>query len=179
MKTFETEKHNIPEGATHYANETEADYFAWVKFIDGKSWRIMPNTEYYNEWKQGELPNTQPIPQTEDEEWINGLPPAGITCEVRFRSDGEWTDWFTKGKFKAGYDSKIWFSHEFGDCVYPAHDIEFRKPETEADKLKRKQAEQMRVDIDQAVRDSSHLGSESVSIWIAECLVNKGYIKEG
>ncbi|AUR94939.1 hypothetical protein NVP1199A_73 [Vibrio phage 1.199.A._10N.286.55.C10] len=29
MKTFETEKHNIPKGATHYWNESCKGFFAW------------------------------------------------------------------------------------------------------------------------------------------------------
>ena len=29
MKTFETEKHSIPKGATHYCNETCSGFFAW------------------------------------------------------------------------------------------------------------------------------------------------------
>lgn len=29
MKTFETEKHNIPKGATHYWNESCGSFFAW------------------------------------------------------------------------------------------------------------------------------------------------------
>ena len=29
MKTFETEKHNIPKGATHYWNESCSCFFAW------------------------------------------------------------------------------------------------------------------------------------------------------
>tara|TARA_B100001105_G_scaffold251623_1_gene241699 strand:- start:2415 stop:2837 length:423 start_codon:yes stop_codon:yes gene_type:complete len=76
-------------------------------------------------------------------EWNGeGLPPVGAKCEVRFRTeDDEWTDWFSNGKLKAGYDSKLWFSHDFGDCVYPAHDVEFRKPETQEEKKEREMAE--------------------------------------
>lgn len=48
MKTFLTEKNNIPEGATHYADETVMDYFAWVKFIGGEQWRVMPDSKLFN-----------------------------------------------------------------------------------------------------------------------------------
>ena len=82
------------------------------------------------------------ISQPKEVEWVDGLPPVGVECEVRFRTDGEWTDWFSNGKLKAGYDSKIWFSHDFGECVYPAHDIEFRKPESPEDKAKREREEE-------------------------------------
>lgn len=62
MKTFETEKHNIPEGATHYANETDDDYFAWVKFVDGEVYRIMPHSDFLNRWHQRDIKNITPIP---------------------------------------------------------------------------------------------------------------------
>ncbi len=64
MKTFETEKHNIPEGATHYADETDKDFFAWVKFIGGEQWRIMPDSKVFNEWHCRDIDNAKPIPQT-------------------------------------------------------------------------------------------------------------------
>ena len=35
MKTFETMKHNIPEGATHYRDESDGFIFSWVMFDDG------------------------------------------------------------------------------------------------------------------------------------------------
>lgn len=66
MKTFETEKHNIPEGATHYREETNRDSFAWVCFyptpkltIDGVSISGVDLAV------SGEsLNNLKPIPQT-------------------------------------------------------------------------------------------------------------------
>ncbi|CAM0014826.1 hypothetical protein VPHK373_0086 [Vibrio phage K373] len=42
MKTFETEKHNIPKGATHYSNENDENYFLWCKVdIYGQVWGIV------------------------------------------------------------------------------------------------------------------------------------------
>lgn len=35
-KTIEDFKNQIPEGATHYTNETSKDHFAFFKFVDGK-----------------------------------------------------------------------------------------------------------------------------------------------
>lgn len=64
MKTFLTEKHNIPEGATHYADETVLGYFAWVKFVDGERWRIMPDSMSLNTWHREDTCNIKPIPQT-------------------------------------------------------------------------------------------------------------------
>ena len=113
------------------------------------------------------------IPQTREVEWVNGLPPVGVECEVRFRTDGDWTDWFSKGKFKAGYDSKIWFSHEFGDCVYPAHDIEFRKPETEAERIEREElARKAMITNEMCLSVASLKPSQAIALYEA------GYRKE-
>ena len=35
MNTFEAMKHNIPEGATHYRDESDGFRFSWVMFGDG------------------------------------------------------------------------------------------------------------------------------------------------
>lgn len=72
MKTFETEKHNIPEGATHYTNETNADYFLWVRCeSDGSSWGLIKDSDI--------MLNAKPIPQANIEkpeekevEWKSG-----------------------------------------------------------------------------------------------------------
>lgn len=78
MKTFETEKHNIPEGATHYWDETLEDFFAWW---DGAN-KLMLTPDGNGVWesvydKSGNEPT--PIPQTNIEtpeekevEWVNG-----------------------------------------------------------------------------------------------------------
>ena len=73
MKTFETEKGNIPEGATHYFNEDDSNYFTWIA-VDpfGKCWGLIEDEEI----KVG----AKPIPQTKEVEWVNGLPPVGVEC---------------------------------------------------------------------------------------------------
>lgn len=63
MKTFLTEKNSIPEGATHYWNETLEDYFAW--WDDANKLMLTPDGN--GEWesvydKSGNEPT--PIPQT-------------------------------------------------------------------------------------------------------------------
>lgn len=68
MKTFETEKYNIPEGATHYVNETNEMHFAW-KHEDGKYQAPSVSLEWLmfspiREWI--------PIPQNKEVEWVNG-----------------------------------------------------------------------------------------------------------
>ena len=42
MKTFETEKHNIPEGATHYHNENDDYEFCWFKIVNGEWFAYCP-----------------------------------------------------------------------------------------------------------------------------------------
>lgn len=76
MKTYETEKHNIPEGATHYIEESKETYFSWLKSVDGVSyyyskyldndWRIMEDQNRINQ------SDVSPIPQTKEVGWVNG-----------------------------------------------------------------------------------------------------------
>ena len=42
MKTFETEKHNMPEGATHYHNENDDYEFCWFKIVNGEWFAYCP-----------------------------------------------------------------------------------------------------------------------------------------
>jgi hypothetical protein len=64
MKTFETEKHNIPEGATHYFDETSDEHFAW--WNDDNQMLLDP--ENANEWvvpnAYDDVSSPIPIPQT-------------------------------------------------------------------------------------------------------------------
>lgn len=80
MKTFETEKGNIPDGATHYLNETDTDCFAWYR-EDTKE--VMVGGYVAPEWesagKDENLADMKPIPQAKTEtpgekevEWVNG-----------------------------------------------------------------------------------------------------------
>lgn len=71
MKTFETEKGNIPEGATHYWDETLKGFFAW--WDDANKLMLTPDGN--DVWesvydKSGNEPT--PIPQTKEVEWVNG-----------------------------------------------------------------------------------------------------------
>lgn len=51
MKTFETEKGNIPEGATHYSNETGLLMLCWFKECLG-DWWVRTEKDIY--WHQCE-----------------------------------------------------------------------------------------------------------------------------
>lgn len=91
MKTFETEKHNIPDGATHYLDETYDNFFYWGMRYDGrfklmdtnsKEW-LDVNSETFNL-------NCKPIPQTKEVEWVNGelLEFMGEPCVFIGMSEG-------------------------------------------------------------------------------------------
>jgi hypothetical protein len=132
---------NAPNTATHYGIYScdNIEYFkltgiAWLRYID-ENWSL--SCFNHHKW----CVNLSDLRSQLELEWENGLPPVGVECEVRFRTDGEWTDWFDKAKLKAGYDSKLWFSHSFGDVVLPAHDVEFRPTETPEQKAAREREE--------------------------------------
>lgn len=77
MKTFETEKGNIPEGATHYFEENENEKFAW--WDENKALLLCPDNS--GEWETphgtDDISSPMPIPQTNKEtpeekevEWV-------------------------------------------------------------------------------------------------------------
>ncbi len=69
MKTFETEKHNIPGGATHYWNETRHSKFAW--WDDINKLMLCPDNE--DCWVCGVGDNEMhKIPKIKGLEWNNG-----------------------------------------------------------------------------------------------------------
>ena len=82
-----------------------------------------------------ELENPAQLEQ--EVEWDGeGLPPVGLVCEARYRLHGDdWTGWF-ECRMQAGYLHKIWIyeTTNLVDHVIPAHDLEFRKPLTQAEK---------------------------------------------
>ena len=70
MKTFETEKHNIPEGATHYSEEQLGAYFCWyIVSTDSAKIAVLDGVGFGLNWhdcEHGEQfgDNIKPIPQT-------------------------------------------------------------------------------------------------------------------
>ena len=76
MKTFETEKNNIPEGATHYRNEDKNSLFTWFKVGDSveiwcdifKCWKLL--SAYVN----AVMDQITPIPSAPpDRDWETTL----------------------------------------------------------------------------------------------------------
>lgn len=67
MKTFETEKGSIPDGATHYFKETENEKFAW--WNESKALLLCPDN--IGQWESphgtDDISSPIPIPQTNTE----------------------------------------------------------------------------------------------------------------
>lgn len=65
MNTFETEKHNIPEGATHYMNQTSYSHFAWCRYANDRLYATLPGEiEWVHVSEDIFDRNIKPIPQT-------------------------------------------------------------------------------------------------------------------
>lgn len=65
MNTYETMKHNIPEGATHYSDESEDNHFCWY-IIKGDVAKIFSVNKYEQKWRdcinQHKENDVKPIP---------------------------------------------------------------------------------------------------------------------
>lgn len=74
---------------------------------------------------------------TPEPEWKEGeLPSDGTKCEAVWEEspDGGAMGWQIV-KFKRGFDSKLWFSHNANEIVIPAHCVTFRPIQSERDKV--------------------------------------------
>lgn len=141
MKTFETEKHNIPEGATHYANETDTDCFIWYR---ENTKEVMVDGYVVNEWepagKDENLTDLKPIPQTKEVEWVNGLPPVGVECEFQYPK-GRWNKGYYHGLTASKGLKMHILEYEGGRMETLGDLVTFRKPETEAERKEREELE--------------------------------------
>lgn len=165
MKTFETEKHNIPEGATHYFNEDHFNYFTWVAVDSfGNCWGLIEKSEVTG--------GIKPIPQTntetpEEKEALdsidsNLIKPREMT-QPRF-SKCETVFSFSHGERR--------FTLRGIDTDHPQ--LEVVRHETEAERVERER-EEFEVEI------CKDLGIDAVGCNTA-CIINKlyelGYRKE-
>ena len=160
MKTFETEKHNIPEGATHYFNEDHFNYFTWVAVDSfGNCCGIIEKSEVTG--------GIKPIPQTNIEtpeekealdsidsnlikprepskpvitkvEWGGaGLPAIGVECWFNFKSRAP-----EKCTVKYIGDKICVYDDESGkEYSILLSSVEFSKLETEAEQIERERLE--------------------------------------
>lgn len=129
MKTFEDMKHNIPDGATHYFEETENEKFAW--WNESKSLLLCPDNN--GQWEapgvHDDVSNPTPIPQTKEVEWEVLHGETWHPC-VRFGNDiyGNYAYQISDGEFKGEFNGATQES-----C--------FRKPETEVERVERERLE--------------------------------------
>lgn len=81
MKTFETEKGNIPDGATHYMNESVVHRFSWGKYVGDDLHLRLPTDKAWvcvvDKFFSGVM---ELIPQPEKVEWVNG-----DECEIEMQ----------------------------------------------------------------------------------------------
>ena len=128
MKTFETEKCNIPEGATHYRDECEEYQFSWVKFASDSMYFWCET--YWDETEDYLFKlSVKPIPQTKEVEWVNG-------DKCRYSHDVE-HEYVYVGEHPHG-DGHYVFSEEKG-ITYIANGY-LLEPETEAERVERERA---------------------------------------
>lgn len=142
MRTFETEKQNIPEGATHYSDESCEKHFSWFKF-DGKEWFIM--IWYDDDWvkcehNEQETSGAKPIPQTKEVEWENGLPPVGEECEFQY-PQGRWNKGYYHGLTRSKCLKMHIVEYEGGSIESLGDLVSFRKPESPEAKKEREELE--------------------------------------
>ena len=133
MKTFETEKGNIPEGATHYSDEQEGSYFCWyivsgdlaeICVLDGVGFGL----KWHRCTNEHKGINVKPIPQTKEVEWVNG--------DIANTPDGEGC--LVAEVYRDGYS--YWIV-QFKDNFHPFDLSELSKPETEAERKEREEIE--------------------------------------
>lgn len=140
MKTLETEKHNIPEGATHYAEIDNCPEIVWMRLTKDK-------TEVYLGFLGEYIPihlfsdrervvNVKPIPQQEVEWNGKGLPPVGVACEWIDGgiAHGDWGMVIVHA-YNADY---AWIEKLFDNSMHTVRTPAFfRKPESPEEKEKR------------------------------------------
>ena len=147
MKTFLTEKHNIPEGATHYRNECDKRHFLWVK-VDGDDVTVYIDSEgefLSANWLKGGryIGSVKPIPQANIEtpeekevEWING-----DTVEYHNKHEGEGGILTFVGIHPTHKDHAVLYGKHLNGGYMSAPLSMLSKPETEAERAERERLE--------------------------------------
>lgn len=194
MKTFETENHNIPEGATHYFKETENEKFAW--WNESESLLLCPDNS--GQWESpgvhDDVGNPIPIPQTnietpEEKEALDLIDTTPQQYESVASKEVEWVNGdeclhthhdYAKnphmtyiGQHPFIGDLHICLSHLKG--VITVNSCYLARPETKQQREERER-EEFKVEM------CKDLGIDAVGCNTA-CIINKlyelGYRKEG
>ncbi|AUR84086.1 hypothetical protein NVP1047O_72 [Vibrio phage 1.047.O._10N.286.55.F2] len=103
MKTFETEKNNIPEGATHYMDQTAYTCFAWGKFVNGELHLTLAGDDRWSLVSVGMFEDgLTPIPQTnietpEEKEALDLIDTTPQQYESVASKEAEWDGWDDDG----------------------------------------------------------------------------------
>ncbi len=136
MKAFETEKNNIPEGATHkYNNERGVGYY---KF-DGDMWYFW---SYANSFWKSVVDNSPSfkailLDKPEVVKWNGeGLPPVGVECELSNCGNS----WVKAMVLFMGTGLCV-VDQGYGDQHYHLNSVKFRKPESPEEKEQRERLE--------------------------------------
>lgn len=116
-KTFEDMKHNIPEGATHYHNESDGYHFCWFKF-DGNKWFVNfpdKNEKWYACYREQYRDGIVQFIQTESPQEREALDMIGTTSkQVESLAKGDVVEWDGEGLPPVGVeccftpDNNLW-----------------------------------------------------------------------
>ncbi|AUR88959.1 hypothetical protein NVP1231O_07 [Vibrio phage 1.231.O._10N.261.49.F8] len=136
MKTFETEKGNIPEGATHYMNESSYTQFAWGKI---NCFGVYTMKLYEDEWchlgSEIFINGFNEIPQTKEVEWVNG-------DECLFTDkNGDTKTCKVIGLYPPFVESYVLHCESANPTFFISNVGRMIKPETEAERKEREEIE--------------------------------------
>ena len=179
MKTFETEKGRIPEGATHYSDETEGKYFCWYNIGGVAKICVLDGVGFGHKWhkctNEHKGADVKPIPwpttETPEEkealdaieqvEWKNG-----DSC--RYANDIS-HEYIYIGEHPHG-DGHYVFSEDKG-VTYIANGY-LLEPESQEAKKEREELERRAM-----VTNAMCLSVTSLRLSQANALYDAGYIK--
>ena len=142
MKTFETEKNNIPEGATHYQDQDGDHLFAWFK-LNGEDLSVnVPDQGVSDAWFDCSVSyfrgKIKPIPQAKEVEWVNG--------DKCIYNDEEFT--FVSYMCKPEEDHVvIWRSFDGIEVVYKTQISKPEKPEAKKERERDESAKEIMIDL--------------------------------
>lgn len=170
FKTFEDMKNDIPEGATHYSDETDGDFFAWFKVDGDTTYSVMPDSKNFNSWEvcvwKNMFSRAKPIPAIPK-------PRTRTEYEKVTESIFDLRDGFERGELYWWYESDCKDKSEFVEIrseydlsTYFAKGNIFKRVEKEID---------WRVDVDNYFLKTKYLG---IDCTIEEAITRSDYCDE-